>query len=69
MSRDFITHSIISFYSWRNEKLEPVFSSSEIAILDSVAKHICCYSGKVLEKFTHSEAPWLSARADLSDSK
>ena len=54
---------------WRNEKLEPVFSSSEIAILDSVAKHICCYSGKVLEKFTHSEAPWLSARADLSDSK
>lgn len=44
---------------------DSVFSSSEKAILDSVVKHICCYSGKVLERFTHSEAPWLSTRGEL----
>ena len=26
---------------------------------------ICCYSGKILERFTHNEAPWLAARGDL----
>lgn len=46
---------------------DSVFSSSEKAILDSVVNHICCYSGKVLEKFTHSEAPWLSARGKLPE--
>lgn len=46
-----------------------VFSSSEKAVLESVAKHICCYSGKVLEKFTHSEAPWLSARGELPEDR
>jgi hypothetical protein len=35
--------------------------------LDSVLKNICCYSGKVLEKFTHSETPWLSTREDLPE--
>lgn len=49
----------------RDEFDDSVFSSSEKAILESVAKHICCYSGKVLEKFTHSEAPWLSVRGEL----
>lgn len=43
-----------------------VFSSSEKAILDSVIKNICCYSGKILEGFTHSETPWLSTRGELS---
>lgn len=42
-----------------------VFSSAEKAILDSVIKNICCYSGKVLETFTHSEIPWLSTRGKL----
>lgn len=42
-----------------------VFSSAEKAILDSVIKNVCCYSGKVLETLTHSEVPWLSTRADL----
>ena len=43
------------------------FSSSEKAVLDSVAKNICCYSGKVLEKFTHSESPWILARGELPE--
>ncbi len=43
------------------------FTSSEIAILDSVAQNLSCYSGKVLERFTHSETPWLFARADLTE--
>lgn len=42
-----------------------VFASSEKAILDNVVKNICCYSGKILEKFTHSESPWLSTRGEL----
>ncbi len=42
-----------------------VFSSKEKEILDSVIKNICCYSGKTLEKFTHSEPPWLVAREDV----
>ena len=44
---------------------DAVFSTSEKAIIDNVIKNICCYSGKVLELFTHSEEPWLSARGDL----
>lgn len=46
---------------------DSVFMSSEIAILDSIVKNFCCYSGKVLEKFTHSEYPWLSARGSLTE--
>ncbi|MBD5548241.1 MAG: DUF4065 domain-containing protein [Lachnospiraceae bacterium] len=42
-----------------------VFSSGEKAIYDSVINNICCYSGKVLERFTHNELPWLTARGDL----
>ena len=42
-----------------------VFASGEKAICDSVINNLCCYSGKVLEHFTHNEAPWLSTRSDL----
>ena len=48
---------------------DSVFSSSEKAILDSVVKNICCYSGKVLEKFTHSESPWLLTRGELPEAE
>lgn len=44
---------------------DSVFSSAEKAILESVSKYICCYSGKVMEKFTHFEKPWLSTRGEL----
>ena len=42
-----------------------VFSSGELTISDSIIKHLCCYSGKILERFTHNEAPWLITRGDL----
>ncbi len=42
-----------------------VFSSSEKAVCDSVINNICCYSGKILERFTHNETPWLTARGEL----
>lgn len=40
-------------------------SESEKGILDGVIAYLCCYSGNVLEMFTHKEAPWLTARGDL----
>lgn len=43
-----------------------VFSSGEMAIYDSVINNLCCYSGKVLERFTHNELPWLTTRGNLS---
>lgn len=67
------------YYRYRDYKFESiecntkiddsVFISSEIAILESVVKNLSCYSGKVLEKFTHSESPWLSARGDLAETE
>jgi len=35
----------------------------------NVVKHFCCYSGKVLEKFTHSEYPWLKTRGKIPELK
>ncbi|MEA1959693.1 MAG: DUF4065 domain-containing protein [Bacillota bacterium] len=42
-----------------------IFTNSEKAIIDSVIQNLCCYSGKMLERFTHSEMPWLKTRGDL----
>lgn len=63
------------YFRYRDYRFDPiegndefddsVFSSSEKAILDSIVKNVCCYSGKVLEKFTHSESPWLFTRGEL----
>ncbi len=41
------------------------FTPEEKAICDSVIHNICCYSGKVLEHFTHKEDPWIITRGDL----
>ncbi len=52
----------------RNKKkaeFSPPFSSAEKTILDSVIRNICCYSGMVLERFTHTEMPWLVSRGNL----
>ncbi|MFI3211929.1 MAG: DUF4065 domain-containing protein [Eubacteriales bacterium] len=63
------------YFRYRDYKFDPIdsngsfddtiLSSSEKAVFESVTRHVCCYSGKVLEKFTHSEAPWLLARGEL----
>lgn len=40
-------------------------SGEEKLLLDSIVRHVCCYSGKTLESFTHTETPWVSTRAEL----
>lgn len=44
---------------------ESGLSFYEKSITDSIIKNFCCYSGKTLEKFTHSEEPWIKTRGDL----
>lgn len=44
---------------------ESAITDYQKAVIDSVIKNMCCYSGKVLESFTHSEQPWLKTRGDL----
>lgn len=66
------------YFRYRDYRFDPiektttfdtsVFSASEKAICDSVINNLCCYSGKILESFTHNEAPWLTTRGDLPDS-
>jgi len=65
------------YYKYQNYRFNPIdvktdidvsdYTSSEISILENVVKHICCYSGKILEEFTHSETPWLEVRGNLPD--
>ena len=67
------------YFRYRDYKFDPIkssdkvddafFSSSEKVILDSVVKHICCYSGKILEKFTHSENPWILTRGEILETQ
>lgn len=42
-------------------------SNSESEVLDTVIRNFGCYSGKILERMTHSEHPWLATRNGLSD--
>jgi putative zinc finger/helix-turn-helix YgiT family protein len=44
---------------------DSVLTNYEKAVIDSVIKNLCCYSGKILEGFTHAEEPWLKTRGDL----
>lgn len=63
------------YFRYRDYRFDPIaagkpfdvsiLTASEKAIFDSVINHLCCYSGKILERFTHSETPWLAARTDL----
>jgi len=41
------------------------FTNFEKLLFDSVIKYYCCFSGKILESFTHLEEPWLKARKNL----
>ncbi len=42
-------------------------SKEEKEILKAVAEYFGCYSGKVLERMTHEEVPWLNARKNTDD--
>lgn len=63
------------YFRYRDYRFDPIetsgdfdasiFSSGEKVIYDSVINNLCCYSGKVLERFTHNEIPWLTTRGDL----
>lgn len=41
----------------------------EREMLDSIMKYFGCYSGKILEKMTHCEVPWIETRKDIDDSE
>lgn len=63
------------YFRYRDYRFDPIIikklplnlslSAFEKAIYDSVINNLCCYSGNILEQFTHNEAPWLNARGDL----
>jgi uncharacterized phage-associated protein len=63
------------YFRYNSYKYDPIetnniydiskFTASEKLIIDSVIKNLCCYSGKILEIFTHTETPWLTTRGDL----
>lgn len=64
------------YFKYREYRFDPIndycdmeedlnLSVSEKAIIDSVIKNLSCYSGKILEAFTHAETPWLATRGDL----
>lgn len=63
------------YYRYKDYRLNPgaplpgfdatALSAKEKAVFDSVIDHLCCYSGQVLEQFTHKEVPWLLTRDDL----
>ena len=65
------------YFKYKHYKFDPIkskievsdiiFTSSELIIMENVVKHFCCYSGKVLEKFTHSEYPWLQTRGKIPE--
>ncbi len=58
------------FHGWEPIYVEKeidfsALNESEKAIIDSVMRNFGCYSGRILEQFTHLETPWLKTRADL----
>lgn len=52
-----------------SEKIEDyiILLDDEKEVVDSVIKNINCYSGKVLEHFTHEEEPWKKTRGDIPE--
>lgn len=64
------------YFKYKDYKFDPIeceqmvndqsLTSNEKTIINSVIRNFGCYSGKILEAFTHSEQPWLKTRGDLS---
>lgn len=68
------------YYKYKNHGYNPIEEEDyeygdirltviEKELLDSVVRCFGCYSGKVLEKITHSEEPWRITRAGLDDNE
>lgn len=48
---------------------KPNLTTDEKSIADLVLKYFGCYSGRILEKFTHLETPWLKTREGLKENE
>lgn len=48
---------------------KPNVTTDEKTIADLVIKYFGCYSGRILEKFTHLETPWLKTREGLQENE
>ena len=47
--------------------VKPELTTDEKTIADLVIKYFGCYSGRILEKITHLETPWLKTREGLKE--
>ena len=47
--------------------LKPELTTDAKSIADIVIKYFGCYSGRILEKITHIETPWLKTREGLKE--
>lgn len=63
--KDFGYNSLDNITSYDIGKLD--LGDEEKEMLDAVVKYFGCYSGKVLEKMTHSELPWIETRKGIPD--
>jgi putative zinc finger/helix-turn-helix YgiT family protein len=65
-----VYHKYSNYRFGRVESVERVdvsaFTDAAKVLMDNVIKYFCCYSGKVLESFTHLEGPWVLARNGLA---
>ena len=51
----------------KDEINSELFTNEEIEILDSICENFGCYSGTMLESFTHDEDPWKITRGELDE--
>ena len=59
-------YNVIKIKSKINSEL---FTSEEISVVDSVCENFGCYSGTMLESFTHDEDPWRLTRGGLDENE
>lgn len=52
-----------------NQYDDIILSDIEKEVLDSVISNFGCYSGKILEKMTHTEKPWRETRNGLNENE
>lgn len=52
-----------------NEIDDNVLDSEEQKLVEEIINSFGCYSGKILEKMTHNQTPWMEARKGLKDNE